>query len=228
MRSDNGYRLYPIHLNTNERQSDDPRIPDKAFNFWQGVFLILVASFISIVAWIWAYRLLAHSDEHSQYFVAGHVMAGLACICSSLIALVATIARQIRNTYSRLEKRLWHRFVILMGSISLIWGLFVLGDSDPANANRIYHDRPWISFLYRYSSKVILLSKIWREEFKLANRIPLIPIFTALFCLFLSAFLFEMAAEHSYYAIPARVLADWERSALRCSPSSWLLCETFS
>ena len=26
-------------------------------------------------------------------------------------------------------------------------------------------------------------------------------------CLFLSAFLFEMAAEHSYYAIPARVLA---------------------
>ena len=114
MRSDNGYRLYPIHLNTNERQKHDPRIPDKAFNFWQGIFLILVASFISIVAWIWAYRLLAHSDEHSQYFVAGHVMAGLACICSSLIALVATIARQIRNTYSRLEKRLWHRFVILM------------------------------------------------------------------------------------------------------------------
>ena len=58
-------------------KSDDPRIPDKAFNFWQGIFLILVASFISIVAWIWAYRLLAHSDEHSQYFVAGHVMAGL-------------------------------------------------------------------------------------------------------------------------------------------------------
>ena len=124
-------------------KSDDPRIPDKAFNFWQGVFLILVASFISIVAWIWAYRLLAHSDEHSQYFVAstGYIMIGLGLVC------------------------------------------------------------------YSISSKVILLSKIWREEFKLANRIPLIPIFTALFCLFLSAFLFEMAAEHSYYAIPARVLA---------------------
>lgn len=188
-------------------KSDDPRIPDKAFNFWQGVFLILVASFISIVAWIWAYRLLAHSDEHSQYFVAGHVMAGLACICSSLIALVATIARQIRNTYSRLEKRLWHRFVILMGSISLIWGLFVLGDSDPANASTGYIMIGLGLVCYSISSKVILLSKIWREEFKLANRIPLIPIFTALFCLFLSAFLFEMAAEHSYYAIPARVLA---------------------
>ena len=188
-------------------KSDDPRIPDKAFNFWQGVFLILVASFISIVAWIWAYRLLAHSDEHSQYFVAGHVMAGLACICSSLIALVATIARQIRNTYSRLEKRLWHRFVILMGSISLIWGLFVLGDSDPANASTGYIMIGLGLVCYSISSKVILLSKIWREEFKLANRIPLIPIFTALFCLFLSAFLFEMAAEYSYYAIPARVLA---------------------
>ena len=182
-------------------KSDDPRIPDKAFNFWQGVFLILVASFISIVAWIWAYRLLAHSDEHSQYFVAGHVMAGLACICSSLIALVATIARQIRNTYSRLEKRLWHRFVILMGSISL------LGDSDPANASTGYIMIGLGLVCYSISSKVILLSKIWREEFKLANRIPLIPIFTALFCLFLSAFLFEMAAEYSYYAIPARVLA---------------------
>ena len=169
-------------------KSDDPRIPDK-------------------VAWIWAYRLLAHSDEHSQYFVAGHVMAGLACICSSLIALVATIARQIRNTYSRLEKRLWHRFVILMGSISLIWGLFVLGDSDPANASTGYIMIGLGLVCYSISSKVILLSKIWREEFKLANRIPLIPIFTALFCLFLSAFLFEMAAEHSYYAIPARVLA---------------------
>ena len=106
MRSNNGYRLYPIHLNTNERQKATiPEYQTKRSTFWQGVFLILVASFISIVAWIWAYRLLAHSDEHSQYFVAGHVMAGLACICSSLIALVATIARQIRNTYSRLEKK---------------------------------------------------------------------------------------------------------------------------
>lgn len=93
------------------------------------------------------------------------------------------------------------------GSISLIWGLFVLGDSDPANASTGYIMIGLGLVCYSISSKVILLSKIWREEFKLANRIPLIPIFTALFCLFLSAFLFEMAAEHSYYAIPARVLA---------------------
>ena len=90
-----------------------------------------------------------------------------------------------------------------MGSISLIWGLFVLGDSDPANASTGYIMIGLGLVCYSISSKVILLSKIWREEFKLANRIPLIPIFTALFCLFLS----ETAAEHSYYAIPARVLA---------------------
>lgn len=188
-------------------KSDDPRIPHKAFNRWQSLFLILIAFLISLVAWIWAHELLSRSDEHAQYFVAGHVMAGLACICSSLIALVATIARQIRNTYSGLEKRLWHRFVILMGSVSLLWGFFVLGDSDPGKASTGFIMIGLGLVCYSISSKVILLSKIWREEFKLANRIPLIPIFTALICLFLSAFLFEMATEHSYYVIPARVLA---------------------
>ena len=71
-------------------------------------------------------------------------------------------------------------------------GLFVLGDSDPANASTGYIMIGLGLVCYSISSKVILLSKIWREEFKLANRIPLIPIFTALFCLFLSAFLFEI------------------------------------
>ena len=60
---------------------------------------------------------------------------------------------------------------------------------------------------YSISSKVILLAAIWRNTFKLANRIPLIPVFTALACLFLSAFLFEMASLHNAYFVPARVLA---------------------
>ncbi len=60
---------------------------------------------------------------------------------------------------------------------------------------------------YSISSKVILLAAIWRNTFKLANHIPLIPVFTALACLFLSAFLFEMASLHNAYFVPARVLA---------------------
>ena len=60
---------------------------------------------------------------------------------------------------------------------------------------------------YSISSKVILLAVIWRNVFKLANRIPLIPVLTALTCLFLSAFMFEMATLDDVYFVPARVLA---------------------
>ena len=70
---------------------------------------------------------------------------------------------------------------------------------------RLYHAWAWFSMLL--SSKVILLAKIWRHEFKLANRIPLIPVLTALACLFLAAFVFELATVHSDYFIPARVLS---------------------
>lgn len=46
---------------------------------------------------------------------------------------------------------------------------------------------------FSISSKILLLAKVWKQEFKLANRIPLIPVITALLCLFLGAFLFEEA-----------------------------------
>ena len=44
-------------------------------------------------------------------------------------------------------------------------------------------------------------------EFALANRIPLIPVLTALACLFLASFVFELGTTHDDYFIPARVLA---------------------
>ena len=63
--------------------------------------------------------------------------------------------------------------------------------------HRIYH---------AWTGSCILLAKIWRREFKLANRIPMIPVLTALTCLFLAAFVFELATVHADYFIPARVL----------------------
>ena len=111
-------------------------------------------------------------------------MVGLACICTSLIALVATIARQVRNDYSERERNKWPKLVLLMGSISFVWGIFViLADSGSANG-----------------------TTGWRREFKLANRIPMIPVLTALTCLFLAAFVFELATVNTDYFIPARVL----------------------
>lgn len=194
-------------ITVNAKKSDHTP-PPEAFTHTQAIILIAIAILISVIAWIWAFIVLAKSSIHPMYFVAGHVMIGLACICTSLIALVATIARQIRNLFSASERRLWPILVLIMGSLCIIWGLIlILASVDAANGATGYIMIGLGLVCLSISSKVILLSKIWRHEFKLSNRIPLIPIFTALSCLFLSAFLFEMGTVHEYYFVPARVLA---------------------
>lgn len=186
---------------------NDHDMPDKAFTATQGSILIGIATIIALAAWIWTFWLLSQSDKHNAYFVAGHVMAGLACICSSLVALVATIGRQIRNNYMKAERKLWPALVLIMGSISIVWGLLILTNSNPALSSTGYIMIGLGLVCYSISSKVILLAAIWRNTFVLASRIPLIPVLTALTCLFLSAFLFEMATLNDVYFVPARVLA---------------------
>lgn len=182
-------------------------IPDAAFSKKQENVLKLITIIVSLVCWIWAFILLSHSN-HPAYFVAGHVMVGLACICTSLIALVATIARQIRNVYAAKERVLWPYLVLLMGTVSTVWGLYIiLANADNANGAIGYIIVGLGLVCYSISSKVILLAKVWRHDFALSNRIPLIPVLTALTCLFLAAFVFEMATVHPSYFIPARVLA---------------------
>lgn len=189
-------------------RSTGNEIPQGAFTSGQERMLEAVVFIVSLIAWIWAFVLLSKSHVHPAYFVAGHVMVGLACICTSLIALVATIARQIRNVYTIKERSQWPKLVLLMGAISFIWGLFViLADSGTTNGTTGYIMLGLGLVCFSISSKVILLAKIWRREFKLANRIPLIPVLTALTCLFLAAFVFELATAHLDYFIPARVLS---------------------
>lgn len=181
-------------------------VPDTAFSKNQENVLKLITIIVSLICWVWAFVLLSHSD-HPAYFVAGHVMIGLACICTSLIALVATITRQIRNVYAVKERVLWPYLVLLMGTICGIWGLYViLANTDNANGAIGYIMLGLGLVCYSISSKVILLAKVWRHDFALSNRIPLIPVLTALTCLFLAAFVFEMATVHPAYFIPARVL----------------------
>jgi hypothetical protein len=55
-------------------------------------------------------------------------------------------------------------------------------------------------------SKVALLALAWRSTFSLANLIPLIPVWSALITLFVSAFLFQAAVSDPNVVIPARVL----------------------
>jgi len=48
-----------------------------------------------------------------------------------------------------------------------------------------------------------LLALVWRRTFELANRVPLLPILTALTCLFLVAFVFQAAVADPNVFIPA-------------------------
>lgn len=169
--------------------------------------LILLTLIFSLIAWIWSIVLLSRIGEGGYYFVAGTVMGGLACICTSLIALVASIAKQIRNTYTDLDRKNWPKLVLVMGTVAFVWGLIVIGTMVGNAANTTGFIMMGLGLVcFSISSKVILLAKVWKQEFALANRIPLIPVITALLCLFLAAFLFEEGLYDNAFFVPARVL----------------------
>ncbi|WP_067779436.1 DUF2776 family protein [Actinomyces vulturis] len=183
-------------------------IPEGAFLQRHERALVALPAFSALILWVWAGILLTSaSTHHAPEFIAGHVMAGLAAICTSLIALVASIARQIRNVFTEFERGLWPTLVLVMGTLILLWGVWVVVYFDDMKVHVIGFIMVGLALVcFSISSKVILLSKIWWHEFELANRIPMIPIFTALGCAFLAAFLFEFATTDPQYFIPARVL----------------------
>ena len=169
--------------------------------------LIGLTLLFSLTAWVWAIVLLSRIGEGAYFLVAGTVMGGLACICTSLIALVASIAKQIRNTYGESDRKNWPKLVLVMGTVAFIWGLVVI----LAMAGNVANTTGFIMMglglvCFSISSKVILLAKVWKQSFALANRIPLIPVLTALLCLFLAAFLFEEGLYDNAFFVPARVL----------------------
>lgn len=169
--------------------------------------LIALVTLFAVAAWIWCIILLSRVSEGSAYFVAGTVMGGLACICSSLIALVASIARQIRNDYGEKDRTFWPKLVFFFGTVCLLWGLIVILTMIGDAANTTGFIMIGLGLVcFSISSKVLLLAKVWRQEYALANRIPLIPVITALLCLFLGAFLFEEGLMDNAFFVPARVL----------------------
>ncbi|MDD3108582.1 MAG: DUF2776 family protein [Alistipes sp.] len=189
---------------TNSAQPDLTVNP-KGFSQMQELLFEGIAALFALVAWGWTFVLL--STPTTPHFVAGSVMGGIACVCTSLIALVASIVRQERNVYTPIEKRAWPQLVLWMGSVATVWGiiLVLLYLGEPRN---------FVGFVliglglvcFSISSKVILLAKIWKSDFPLASRIPIIPIMTALAALFLAAFLFEEALYKDKFFVPSRVL----------------------
>lgn len=65
--------------------------------------LIFIVSAIAAIAWVWCILLYVRGTLPA-HIVAGSVMFGIACVCTSLIALVASIARQARGSYTMAEK----------------------------------------------------------------------------------------------------------------------------
>jgi len=193
-----------ISRNSAGRHEDGP--PADVYGAAAGWALMAVPAAATLIAAIWAIVLLTGASQPDHY-IAGHVMLGLAAICSSLIALVATVVRQVRNDFDEPERWYWALWVLFMGTLTFVWGLFVLLGSD--RPERI---APGCILLglgmicFSVISKVFLLASVWRREFALANRVPLIPVFTCLACLFFAAFLAEAATTDPNFFIPARVL----------------------
>ncbi len=195
------FKLIPVNS-----ASGKNAVNPQGFKVGQVTILLSIAAVTSAVAWIWAFVLFG-SGASAEHTVAGSVMVGIACVCTSLIALVASIARQIRGTYTMKERSKWMGLVLAMGCVAFVFGLVMI----------IVHWGQTINFVgfvliglamicWSISSKVILLAKIWQADFPLADRIPLIPVITALICLFFGAFLFEEALFDAKYFVPARVL----------------------
>jgi hypothetical protein len=181
--------------------------PCEAYSAAVGAGLICIPVAATLLGAVWAAMLL-RQEAHTPDFVAGHVLMGISAICASLISLVSTVVRQVRNQFGEAERWLWTLWVLLMGAATFGWGLDVLFGSD--RPERI---APGCILLglgmvcFSIVSKVWLLALTWRRECALANRIPLIPVLTCLACLFFSTFLAEAAMADPGFFVPARVLA---------------------
>lgn len=190
--------------------SEAGRMPNPAgFSSAEVAVLIGFVIFVSLVAWGWAAVLLSHGRS-APHLVAGCVMGGIACVCTSLIALVASIARQARGVYANKEKGLWTWLVFGMGCLAFIGGLIVIFVAWGRNVDFVGFVLIGLGLIsFSISSKVILLAKTWRAEYPLASRIPIIPVVTALACLFMAAFLFEEGLFKPKFFVPSRVLVGF-------------------
>jgi len=183
-------------------------VPAQAHTRRAALAMIAVPIAAGLVAYAWAAMLLIGAARGTgPAFVAGHVLAGVAAVCLCLVSLVASVVRQIRNQFSEAERYFWSWLVIALGALNILWGLGVLvggSHSDRLAPGWVLIGLGLVCF--SILSKVALLALVWRRDFPLAGRVPLIPVTTALTCLFIAAFLFEAAASEPALWVPARVL----------------------
>lgn len=198
-----------LNLLFSNSESSGNKIPEGTFSLSQERVLEAVVSTISLVAWIWAFLLMIYSHVHPVYFVAGHIMAGIACICTSLIAVVATIVRQTRNVYTEKERARWLELALMMGTISTVWGIYIAFGNVSVTSGISGFIMIGLGLVcYSIIGKIVVLDRLWKNHFKLVNFILLIPILASIVCFLLSVFVFEYSAIYADYIIPARILTS--------------------
>lgn len=191
---------------SNSKNLKEGEKPKGCFSKEMSYVLIAIPIICTLIGLIFSFNLLRHTDKVPS-LVAGFVLFGISLVCGSLISLVASVCRQIQNTFTNKERWKWSILVIVLGSINLILGICVLLFSK--NQTFIAPGYVLIGLglvCYSISSKVLLLASVWRRKSKLSKRIPLIPVITALACLFLSAYLSEAELVNMAYFVPAHVM----------------------
>lgn len=143
----------------------------------------------------------------APHYIAGHVLFGLSAICTCLIGLATSVARRLRDTFTERERDRWSALAAAMGSIDLVWGIAIL-----AGGTAPYRIAPGFVLIglglacFSIVAKVLLLALVWRRTLALVADMPLVSVFTALSCLFTSAFVFAAATADGELIVPARVL----------------------
>ena len=179
----------------------------KPYSSAQSLAMLLVPIVCALVGLIWGLYVLCFATG-AEALVAGHVLTGIGLVCASLVALVASVLRQVNATYGKNDRQLWTPYVLLCGLLNVLWGLWVLWKLPYPVAVAPGYVLIGLGIVcWSISSKVLLLAMVWRHEAPLAKRVPLIPVCTALTCLFIAGFLFQAAVyDPAAYAVPARVM----------------------
>ncbi|EGT3615536.1 DUF2776 domain-containing protein [Clostridium perfringens] len=191
---------------SNSKNLKEGEKPESCFTKGFSNFLMAIPIICTIIGLlVSAYHL--SDTKNTPSLVAGFVVFGISLVCGSLISLVASVSRQIQNTFTDKERWKWSILVLILGSINIILGICILLISK--NQGLIAPSYVLIGLglvCYSISSKVLLLASVWRRKSELAKRIPLIPVITALTCLFLGAYLSEAELVNISYFVPAHVM----------------------
>jgi hypothetical protein len=189
------------------RIASPPAEPSEPFSRPVALAIGGVPTLMALIAWGWAAGLMVTEGGDPPHFIAGHVMLGLAAICTSLIGLALIILRQERRRFVDGDRRRFPAVPAGMGTLCVVVGLLLVTiNQEPYWLAPGYVLIGLGAICFSIFAKVFLLAVVWRRSVPWANRVPLVPIGTCLTCLFLSSFLFNAALTDDNVLIPAHVL----------------------